>query len=505
MSDVQTQLIRYQPLQKDDWKEGWDMPPMREYLENCRKGERIPWDGPEGADRQRQFFQKWESKGDMAPFDVIQHLGGDVTEAIVERVSCTRCPKKVAIARKLVNISERPKAKQGIDEIRALLRVRHPHVVALIDPYIDTYQIGILLYPAAQWNLKFFMRAPEQTVGEDPKRIRYYSKRFYLRQWFVCLSQALEYLHTAKIRHKDITPTNVLVDSYGNVLLSDFGLSRRYRNKKESVTNTETATTPEYTTPEFAARPKLPRGPPADIFGLGLVFAEMATVIMDRSLYDFQKERSASDESENSAYCENPKAVRLWLESLISCGEDGQDAVRDDAIPQILKMISRSPKDRPAAKDLYLSFESISPFRCPDCHPKSQNPWKVDEEAPVTETQQENFKFWGEDDDDEPPLPKMPDRNPTPIPTDVQGNGVPNGQQPPDRQTSGSSKTSETQPFIFVDRWNKIILYDVKTDELNYVNSNAIEGNLIPFVSQLMLINNRQEERPPKEYPSLGR
>jgi serine/threonine protein kinase len=49
-----------------------------------------------------------------------------------------------------------------------------------------------------------------------------YEAKFYCAQ----LISALEYIHSKNCIHRDLKPDNILIDKYGYVKLSDFGLSK---------------------------------------------------------------------------------------------------------------------------------------------------------------------------------------------------------------------------------------------------------------------------------------
>lgn len=389
--------IHYDPLHPPHWiaVEGHEPVPMRDYLEEWKAGQGILWNN--GDEDQNEYnFGTLE----LAPFAVVQHLGGvrDAGASLVERVKCLKCePKIVIIARKLVDCTGKEERKHGIGEIKCLKGLRHPHIVALVGEYVDYYRVGILLYPAAEWNLKDFMDSYEPSIDEDPTRTKHLAKRYYLRRFFVCLCQALDFLHnTAGIRHKDIKPKNILVDSFGNVLLSDFGLSRKYRTAAEAITQTERYTSYDYSSPEFN-NPRLGRGPAADIYCLGLIFAEMATLILECSLEDFKKKRRLSTESSSKdcSYFKNSYAVSKWLDMLARSKKlngYGEDEMCS-AIPVIKEMLLKGPESRPPAKDLWRAFGGLSQKQCKDCDPRQKTAWLV-AKKPLSEVDIRNFNLW---------------------------------------------------------------------------------------------------------------
>lgn len=57
--------------------------------------------------------------------------------------------------------------------------------------------------------------------GFDEERAKFYFAQSVL---------ALDYLHKLDIIHRDIKPANMLMDEFGYVKLSDFGLSRKLKN-----------------------------------------------------------------------------------------------------------------------------------------------------------------------------------------------------------------------------------------------------------------------------------
>ena len=95
----------------------------------------------------------------------------------------------------------------------------------------------------------------------------------------------LEALHEMRIIHCDLKPDNILVSPSGHLLISDFGLSvswldPRYRDHpSHAFRGRRLAGTDGYMAPEIISAPRQARrgnfGFPADIWGLGVVIAEL--------------------------------------------------------------------------------------------------------------------------------------------------------------------------------------------------------------------------------------
>ncbi|KAF7512717.1 hypothetical protein GJ744_000284 [Endocarpon pusillum] len=131
--------------------------------------------------------------------------------------------------------------------------------------------------PVADMNLATYLSATANL--EDRKNC--------LRRFFGCLATAVDYLHSQKVRHKDIKPENILVKDR-SVLLTDFGTSHNWADdSKSSTSGTIGAFTRRYCAPEVAAYAT--RNPASDIWSLGCVFIEMSTVLMNRTIQELRK------------------------------------------------------------------------------------------------------------------------------------------------------------------------------------------------------------------------
>ncbi|MEU5715228.1 serine/threonine-protein kinase [Streptomyces sp. NPDC020403] len=88
------------------------------------------------------------------------------------------------------------------------------------------------------------------------------------------IAQALGHAHDAGIVHRDVKPSNVLLDHADRPYLADFGISRRLDTTTRTATGTLVGT-PAYLSPEQVLGQ--PVGRPTDIYALGLVLLECLT------------------------------------------------------------------------------------------------------------------------------------------------------------------------------------------------------------------------------------
>ncbi|OCL07440.1 kinase-like protein, partial [Glonium stellatum] len=176
---------------------------------------------------------------------------------------------------------DREKVKRRVQEEVDILRriMGNYHIVEFKHAFTDPRGFCVLVTPVADYDLAVFYEyctteAYAESILEP------------LRKWFSCLAYGLEFIHSHRIRHKDIKPQNILVKD-GNVLFADFGLAKDFTSSDGMTSTTEgyTQKTPMYAAPE--AHYQGIRRYSADIFSLGCVFAELSTLLGYESVSNF--------------------------------------------------------------------------------------------------------------------------------------------------------------------------------------------------------------------------
>jgi serine/threonine protein kinase len=157
--------------------------------------------------------------------------------------------------------------------------------------------------PVADCNLQDYLIRAEAST--DP----FYALQ--IRGWFGCLATAVQYLHSKKIRHRDIKPANILVHG-ANILLVDLELALDWKDLEQSTTTTYCGNTPLYAAPEVIERRKC--NSTTDIWSLGCVFLEMATVVKGNPISALRQ--YFYSQTNSNLFYHNPKGISGWISHL---------------------------------------------------------------------------------------------------------------------------------------------------------------------------------------------
>jgi serine/threonine protein kinase len=223
-------------------------------------------------------------------------------------------------------------------ELEILKKVSHNHIIQLAGSYTHQQFLGLLLYPVAAYDLATLLEETEMVVNNRadllasqceklgllcglgalrPNREGGYMEMVrneiedrlipFVLSKIGCIISAVEYLHSQRIRHKDLKPSNILLSQDG-LWLTDFGTATDFSLQTISTTENWERGTPKYFAPEMASYQ--PSGRAADIFSLGCVVLEMYTAVQPDLPEHLRQLRSAHDSRQISKRSLNGSAPK---------------------------------------------------------------------------------------------------------------------------------------------------------------------------------------------------
>ncbi len=206
----------------------------------------------------------------LGRYHILEQLG-EGGMATVYKAYDTRLEREVAV--KIIRHGAFPPTaiehilKRFEREARVLASLTHPNIVKVLDSGEQDGIPYLVMEFVPSGTLKEFLnRKPAQPIPwETAARL------------LAPIARALQYAHQhpAKIVHRDVKPSNILITKSGLPMLSDFGIAKILENE-ETVELTSTGTgigTPEYMAPEQGINKAVDHR--ADIYALGTIFYEM--------------------------------------------------------------------------------------------------------------------------------------------------------------------------------------------------------------------------------------
>jgi serine/threonine protein kinase len=146
-------------------------------------------------------------------------------------------------------------------EIKLLGQLRHPHIVPILDfGESDLYTYIVMPYYAEGTLQDRLRKSPL-----DPYEIARMTKQ---------MCSALDFAHQKGIVHRDVKPSNILINDEGKALLSDFGFAQ-VADISMSLTGSALIGTPAYMSPEQCKGAAI--GPQSDQYSLGIVLYQLFT------------------------------------------------------------------------------------------------------------------------------------------------------------------------------------------------------------------------------------
>ncbi|MCW2606938.1 MAG: hypothetical protein JWO60_1631 [Frankiales bacterium] len=180
--------------------------------------------------------------------------------AEVWRAEDTALGRTVAV--KLVTVPTDEGAQRAGEEARLLAGLNHPSLVPVYDAGTDEDD--------RPWVVMELVEG--ETLGDTLKRSPL--DPVHAAQVGQAVAEALAYVHSQGLVHRDVKPGNVLMGKDGRVRLTDFGIARLVDAAKVTATGM-TVGTASYLAPEQVMGERVT--PMVDVYALGLVLLECLT------------------------------------------------------------------------------------------------------------------------------------------------------------------------------------------------------------------------------------
>jgi eukaryotic-like serine/threonine-protein kinase len=149
------------------------------------------------------------------------------------------------------------------DEARRHQRLQHPNIVPVLDVFEAEGHTCIVMQLINGMSLDNLLES------RSPRRTDIHEAMAIIRDLLV----ALDYAHRHGIVHRDVKPSNVLLDKDHRALLIDFGIALAMGEERRTRTG-QIVGTPAYMSPEQITKPKS-LDHRSDVYSVGCVFYEM--------------------------------------------------------------------------------------------------------------------------------------------------------------------------------------------------------------------------------------
>ena len=158
--------------------------------------------------------------------------------------------------------------KETSNEVNLLKKLDHPNIIKFVEVIKSKRYLELYMEFAEKGDLY------DQIILQSKKN-KYFPEKTII-DWLIQSCQALKYIHSKHIIHRDIKPQNIFLTKKGSVKLGDFGVSKTLNNTLEKAKTF--VGTAYYLPPEIINGKKYSFM--ADIWSLGVSFYQLMTFKM---------------------------------------------------------------------------------------------------------------------------------------------------------------------------------------------------------------------------------
>ncbi|MBQ4329318.1 MAG: serine/threonine protein kinase [Lentisphaeria bacterium] len=174
-----------------------------------------------------------------------------------------------------------------VNEARITARIDHPNIAAV-------HQLGVNKHLGVYFSMRrisgeTLQNALRRLRENDPEARRTYTRRRLL-DIFIAGCNGVAAAHEKKILHCDLKPANIMIGSFGEVLVLDWGLARDFSAREKRDRNTISGT-PAYMAPELVTGEQEFPDEQTEVYALGTILHSIIT--WQQAPFDLSLEKTA--------------------------------------------------------------------------------------------------------------------------------------------------------------------------------------------------------------------
>jgi tetratricopeptide (TPR) repeat protein/predicted Ser/Thr protein kinase len=199
---------------------------------------------------------------ELGPYRILEQIGVGGMAAVYKAYHATM-DRFVAVKVLPEHLSKDAGFRKRFEqEAKVIAKLEHAHILPVYDYGEDKERVYLVMRYLEAGTLK-------QRLAEQPPNLPEAGR--ILRQ----VGGALAHAHRMGVVHRDVKPSNVLMDAQGNCFLTDFGLAKMMEASARLTATGVGLGTPAYMSPEQGQGEKVDNR--SDVYSLGVMLYEMVT------------------------------------------------------------------------------------------------------------------------------------------------------------------------------------------------------------------------------------